>query len=648
MNVIEALVVTLGLDLRDFDSKDRQVNDSLKKFTENAEKRTAAFESAGRKAAETFSSLKTEIIGAIAAFAGFKGMQDFIEGTTNSQAALGRLAVNTNTSASTLRAWGIVATEVGGKAEDAYDAFNKMNQEMAQMAIDPKSSALLPMLRRLGITDFTNKTTPEEMLLKISKRLQQLPRNQAQYAANQMGLGSIFNELMLGPDELKKRLDQAFSTLPANFEQSTKRAQELQNQMALLKAQFEGIRDNIYNQLEPAFNNMFQGIFNWLQSIDWNAVANWINNLVPAVQGLWQQIVNLNDASGGWLKTMGLLAAAWIAFNAILSASPIGAVLLLAGAIVALWNDYQTFQKGGKSLIDWKQWKTEVGFAKDAVDVLTKSLELLGKAYDKWKGAIIAIGNVGRNWIGKAAAEKAAEVASGKTAEDRRQQGSDADKLNQQIAYYFGYDPRTGQKLSDSDLSGPPEADPSAQAPGTGSDAPVDKASSALLDRVAAVESGSNPNSPDSTKGAVGEYQIEPATGKQYGASVSDLRDPVKERKIAEAYINDLLKEFHGNQAMAMEAYNWGPGNVEKYGLTNMPKETSDYLKKLGLSVPGAGTAPGAAGVTQTTDKSTSQLQVGPIIVNVPPGANGTQIAQDIQRRLSQVNLPQALTSAAE
>ena len=64
----EALVVTLGLDLREFDKNDHRVNDALKKFTENAEKRTKSFESAGRKAAETFSSLKTEILGAVRQF----------------------------------------------------------------------------------------------------------------------------------------------------------------------------------------------------------------------------------------------------------------------------------------------------------------------------------------------------------------------------------------------------------------------------------------------------------------------------------------------------------------------------------------------------------------------------------------------------
>lgn len=640
MNVIEALVVTLGLDLTDFDKNDRRVNDALKKFTDSAEKRSKSFESAGKRAAETFGSLKTEILGAIAAFAGFKGLEEFVQGTTDTQAALGRLATNTNTSAATLKAWGVVAEEVGAKAEDAYGAFDKINQQLAQAAVTG-SSPLLVMMRRLGITDVTNKSSIEDVLLKFSARLRELPRNQAQYAAGEAGLGGIFNELMLGPAELKKRLDQALGTLPASFDQSTKRAQELQKQMALVRAEFVGLKDNIWNQLEPAFQKLFQGVYDWMSRIDWGSVSRWIANLVPSVETLIGYVGSLNDASNGWLKTIGLLAAAWVVLNAVMAASPIGIVLLLAGALVALWNDYQTFQSGGKSLVDWKRWKDDASLAKDAVDTLTKALELLGKAYDKWKETIAGLESFGRSHVGAAFAQKAAAIESGQTPEQRRERGSPLHQLSQAVAYYFGYDPRTGARLSDQDLAGPPEA--SAATPDQGGGTPTGAVSGAFLDRVKQVESGGDPNAV-SPRGALGAYQIEPSTGLQYGTSAADLRNPAKARVVAERYIDDLLKEFHGDLTRAMAAYNWGPGNVERHGLTRLPAETTAYLAKLGLPVTSA--ALGVAGAS--VDRSTASTQVGPIIVNVPPGADGARIASDLQQRLAQVHLPQAFTTGAE
>ncbi len=643
MNVIEALVVTLGLDLRDFDKNDRRVNDALKKFTENAEKRTKSFESAGKKAAETFSSLKTEILGAVAAFAGFKGLQDFVQGTTDTQAALGRLAANTNTSASTLKAWGVVAEEVGAKAEDAYGAFDKINQQLAQASVTG-TSPLLVMMRRLGITDVTNKSSIEDVLLKFSARLQQLPRNQAQYAANEAGLGGIFNELMLGPAELKKRLDQALGTLPATFNQSTLRAQQLQKQMALVRAEFDGLKNTIWNELEPAFFTLFQTIFDWMSKIDWNSVARWIANLIPSVEGLIGYVEDLNKASGGWLKTIGLIAAAWIAFNAVLSASPIGAVLLLAAAIVTLWNDYQTFEKGGKSLINWKAWEPDITAAINGLRTLGSVMDSLNQSIHDTHQA-----------IGGFFARKAMHIKAGKTASDRYQQGSDEDRFYRYMATLYDVDPDTGKDLAPggpgapSGPSGGPSNPVSAGYLGpAGSDA-VPTVTDALLDRVRATESGGN-DSAVSGKGAEGPYQFLPGTGAQYGlTSKADLDDPVKSRRAAEMYINDLLVEFHGDLTKAMAAYNWGPGNVEKYGLSHLPTETQNYLARLGLPVTGGvGAGPGSAGVTQSMDKSSSSTQVGPIIVNVPPGADGQRIAADIQRSLARVNLPQALTTGTE
>src|SRR6185312_15076860 len=215
-------------------------------------------------------------------------------------------------------------------------------------------------------------------LLRFSARLRQLPRNQAQYAANEAGMGGIFNELMLGPTELRKRLAEVYRLLPVTFDQSTQKAQDLQKQMALLKLQFEGIKLQIWNELEPAFMALFKLLMKGLNEVDWNAVAQWISNLVPSVQHLFHEVENLDTASGSWLKTLGLLAAAWLALSAVLAASPVGLVLLLAGSLLALYNDYETWKKGGKSLINWAQWKNEIDLAKAGIQGLITVLDALG------------------------------------------------------------------------------------------------------------------------------------------------------------------------------------------------------------------------------------------------------------------------------
>lgn len=98
-----------------------------------------------------------------------------------------------------------------------------------------------------------------------------------------------------------------------------------------------------------------------------------------------------------------------------------------------------------------------------------------------------------------------------------------------------------------------------------------------LLDIVSKVESNNNPKAV-SNKGAKGQFQFMPETAKAYGI---DPMNPKQAREGARKYLKDLLNMFDGDLDSALAAYNWGPGNVKKYGLSKAPKETQDYLYKI-------------------------------------------------------------------
>ncbi|MDE2097524.1 MAG: lytic transglycosylase domain-containing protein [Patescibacteria group bacterium] len=80
-----------------------------------------------------------------------------------------------------------------------------------------------------------------------------------------------------------------------------------------------------------------------------------------------------------------------------------------------------------------------------------------------------------------------------------------------------------------------------------------------------------------SPAGAQGPYQFMPETAQQYGV------DPFHEgqaREGARRYLTDLYNKT-GSLEKALMAYNWGPGNLDKYGAGKAPKETRDYVKKV-------------------------------------------------------------------
>lgn len=122
-----------------------------------------------------------------------------------------------------------------------------------------------------------------------------------------------------------------------------------------------------------------------------------------------------------------------------------------------------------------------------------------------------------------------------------------------------------------------------------------------ILDAVMQTESGGNPRAV-SPKGALGAFQIMPATARDLGVNPFDVGQAAQG---AAQYLKQNLDKF-GSVRAAIAAYNAGPGNVAKAG-GQVPdiKETQDYVKKVESKLPAlnpdsvqwddAGSAPQAA-----------------------------------------------------
>lgn len=98
-----------------------------------------------------------------------------------------------------------------------------------------------------------------------------------------------------------------------------------------------------------------------------------------------------------------------------------------------------------------------------------------------------------------------------------------------------------------------------------------------LFVRQAKQESGLNPYV-TSAKGAGGLFQHMPATAQELGINPYD---PTQSIQGGVKYMGQLLKQYNNDPRMALAAYNWGMGNLNKQGIENAPAETQNYLKNI-------------------------------------------------------------------
>ena len=103
-----------------------------------------------------------------------------------------------------------------------------------------------------------------------------------------------------------------------------------------------------------------------------------------------------------------------------------------------------------------------------------------------------------------------------------------------------------------------------------------------LLVRIAQQESGFNPNAYNEKTGATGMMQI---VLKWHPAmSEAAARDPYTAINYAGKYLREMYDKFH-SWTLALAAYNWGPGNLQKQGIEKAPAETVAYIKNITADV---------------------------------------------------------------
>lgn len=148
--IIDALLVTLGLDVTGFKKGQAETDEALKRTKDNAVKHGKEIEAKAKAATDGFTKMRKELLQIVGLFVSANGIKSFVERITTSDAAVGRLADNLGMATEELSAWQKMSSKFGGSAEDTDSFFRNIYKISQELKLFGSSAALQPLGRLLG------------------------------------------------------------------------------------------------------------------------------------------------------------------------------------------------------------------------------------------------------------------------------------------------------------------------------------------------------------------------------------------------------------------------------------------------------------------------------------------------------------------
>ena len=595
--VIDALLITLGLDTSDFRKGQKDVSDDLKKQREDAKKTAKEMAEQGKKAAAFFSSIKTELLALTGVTVTAGGLMSFVKSTTSGLMDLSIQSKALGMSAKELDGWAKSAEAAGSSAEKISAALQGVQdaKQLAKVGVydTPVQEAAIRLNSlthdSFNIRDDSAQTTFRKILDSARKVTDPDIRRQI---LQLVGIDDAINqrnqEGQFLPDV--DRLTKSSGITDA----STKGAKEFTAAWAELGQNLDTVKNQIYVGLIPTIRDLNGLLIEWSSgnaksSSFFKELKRDINDITGIDLGSWTLSGDLRNLKDNF--------------------SMLGKVLNHLGNALNELNNGDFSKAADEFKKAWYGTEDGKPTGNDALPGVTSNSQSIyeNSTYKKYNDLL---NKYLPEWLGGTPSDR-------KKDQDEKSYWDTTKTLLSKIADAIvtpagasslepsigGYQPNVPLNARAARLGAKGKAFLQAMAGEFGSLEGKYGLPAGLLSSVAATESGGDPFA-ESKAGAKGLFQFMPGTAKDMGLKGRDVYDPHKSAEAAAKYLRWLMDATGGDLEKTLASYNWGLGNVQKKGMDNLPSETRNYVPKVMAGMrPGAGMAvdramPGQSGAT--------------------------------------------------
>ncbi|HGH4606700.1 TPA: transglycosylase SLT domain-containing protein [Klebsiella pneumoniae] len=596
--VIDALLVTLGLDTSQFRKGQQEVSDDLKKQREDAKNTAKEMAEQGKKAASFFSSIKTELLALTGVTVTAGGLMSFVKSTTSGLMDLSIQSKALGLSARELDGWSKSAEAAGSSAEKISASLQGFQGAIQGARVGDYSSSIFGGLAQLNALTGQNFDVWGQDASSLAKTsLDALRKISDPNLRRQVGLSLGFDDATLQRNQEGQFLPDVDRLTKSSgiTDASTKGAKEFTAAWAELNQSLETTKNQFYTFLIPYvrdFNVVLRDLSNWMKSHP-EEMKQKVDAFFGAIESGAKMADKAAQEVGGWENAIklliGLKVATWVmgitkAFTGLFALTPPAwFVAASAVGVGAYQNISNAATKADHTDSLWesiKQRWSAGGWYNNQQNIQAVSPEQRKKDQDErsfWEST--------KNLLSQAVNALI----------------SPAGAASMQPNIVGGYQPNVPLNAQAARLGAKGRAFLQAMAGEFGALEGKYGLPAGLLSSVAATESGGDPFA-ESKAGAKGLFQFMPGTAKDMGLKGRDVYDPHKSAEAAAKYLRWLMDATGGDLEKTLASYNWGLGNVQKKGMDNMPAETRNYVPKVMAGMrPGAGMAvdramPGQAG----------------------------------------------------